>query len=347
MDKEKLRKTRDDAVSLELDIDTDDRVLEMVSRASGLFIITQKKILRQRSPDDLDQDLEHEDAPWEQSVILPLGASDPIVARAVIQTIKLTEIFFAKNSEKFTQLSDISWEVMNSLVSLRFIKERLEKQVTDIKEVVSSDMAIYTEGQSPKPLPAVEYYDIEFRAFINEVKRCLDVISELFPVLSDLKFGMKHKSYDKNFGRGHFHKAQAWAEEIRGKDSLLTQMLDGDQRWIGKWIAMRIAIEHPCKDKYIETLNFSLEANRNVRLPTWSFIHPDFDMARPQNLLEVFDICIENLLKFYEDLQITLLDGHLPPMFKIGIETIPEESRETKMPLRHNITTMVEKTLQS
>lgn len=191
----------------------------MVSRASGLFSITQKKILRHRSPDDLDPDLEHEAAPWEQSEILPLGASDPIVARTIIQTIKLTEIFFSKNSEKFIQLSDISWEVMNSLVSLRFIKERLEKQVNNVIEVVSSDISTYTEGQSPKPLPAVEYYDIEFRAFVNEVKRCLDAISELFPILSDLQFGMKHESFDKGFGRGHFHKAQAWAEKTRGNDS--------------------------------------------------------------------------------------------------------------------------------
>lgn len=106
---------------------------------------------------------------------------------------------------------------------------------------------------------------------------------------------------------------------------------------------MRIAIEHPTKDKNIETLNFALEANRNIRLPTWRFRHPSFDMDRPQNLLEVFEICIDNLLKFYEDLQLALLDGHLPPMMEIIIEEIPVESRELALPLRYSFSTTLAK----
>ena len=91
-----------------------------------------------------------------------------------------------------------------------------------------------------------------------------------------------------DFSGGHFHKAQEWAIRERGEDSLLAQMFKHDKRWINTWIDMRIAIEHPKKDKFIETLNFSLEADRTIRLPTWRFIHPDYDMARPQNLLDVF-----------------------------------------------------------
>ena len=343
MEKEQLREKRDSAVSLELDMDEEDRIVLLVSRASGLFAVTQTKILRLRSPDDLDPDLQHATAPWEQSVVLSLGAADPIVARTIIQTIKLLETVFAKTSDHFRLLSDISWETMNSLVSLRFIKERLERQINETLETVSSDLATYTEGQSPKPIPPVENYDIEFRAFVNEAKRCLDSISELFPVLSELKFDMSDGSYSQRFGRGHFHKAQAWVEKTRGKDSPLAQMLASDQRWVGTWIAMRIAIEHPTKDKNIETLNFALEANRNIRLPTWRFRHPSFDMDRPQNLLEVFEICIDNLLKFYEDLQLALLDGHLPPMMEILIEEIPVELRDAALPMRYSFITTFEK----
>ncbi len=343
MDKEELRRKRDGAIQVELDMDADDRVVLLVSRASSLFAVGHRKILRLRSPDELDPILEHPGAPWEQSLFLSLGAADPVVARTIVQTNSLIETLFPTDSEQFRLLSDISWEVMNSLVSLRFVKERLEKQINETIETVSSNMATYTEGQSPKPIPPVDNLDIEFRAFVNEVKRCLDSISELFPILSTLKFDMQDDSFDQRFSRGHFHKAQAWVEKTQGKDSPLAQMLASDQRWIGTWIAMRIAIEHPTKEKNIETQNFALEPNRNIRLPTWRFKHPRFDMDRPQNLLEVFEICIDNLLKFYEDLQIALLDGHLPPPLEITIKEIPEQLRDRNMPMRYSFVTTLER----
>lgn len=325
MSKDILRRSRDGAVSFDLHLEEGDAIYETISRDSGLFFITSKKIIRVRSPDDLDPKLEHAAAPWEQSVYLPHGASDQLVARTVIQTARLAEIFFAKNSSTYKTLSDISWEVMNSLQSLRFIKGRLEEQIRKIVALIENDMEVYTVGKSPKPLPIVEYYDIEFRSFANEVRRTLSTISELFLPL-----------VGQDFSKGHFHRAQEWATQVRGEDSLLSQMIKGDLRWIEPWIDIRIAIEHPKKDKYVETLNFSLEASRTVRLPTWRFVHPDYDMARPQNLLTVFETCIDNLLKFYEDTQIALADGHLSSSFKVAAEVIPEEIRDPKLPLRYN-----------
>lgn len=337
INRDKIKKLRSGAISLELDIEEDDKVVKMVSRESGLFCVTKKKILRYRSPDKLDPELNHESVPWEQSIVLPLGSRNYIVARTVMQTTNILKIFFPnENSEKYKLLSDISWEVMSSLVSLSFIKDRLEKQIDEITSLISDNLELYTQGASPKPLPAVEYYDIEFRSFVNEVKRCLDTISELFPALTELEFGSKHNSFKGTFGQGHFHKAESWASETYGDDHILTKMLNGDQGWIGTWIAIRIAIEHPKEDKFVETLNFSLEADRNVRLPTWRLVHEDYkDMNKPQNLLDIFEMCINNLLKFYEDIQIILLDGHLPETTKIILEEIPVENRDSEMPIRY------------
>jgi hypothetical protein len=169
-------------------------------------------------------------------------------------------------------------------------------------------------------LPIVEYYDIEFRSFVNETKRVLSKISELFGVLTTAQIQS-----------GHFHKALEWARTERGEQSLLAQMLAGDQRWIKLWIDVRIALEHPTKDKFVETLDFSLEKCRT----TWRFVHPDYDMARPQNLLEVFDMTINNVLTFFENLQIVLLDGHLPSNIKIGYSEVPETKRDPEAPMRY------------
>jgi len=323
-DKNELRKKREAAVEIKFHLDPGEAASHFITRDSGIFIVSDKRILRLRSPDALDPKLEH-DAPWEQSLYLPHGTSDPLVARTIIQTELLTGMFFPRPSPKFTALSDIAWEIMNSLISLRFIKDRLQKQIDQICVLVDQDLPLYTEGLSPKPLPIVEYFDIEFISFVNETRRALSTISELFPVLTQ-----------KDFTGGKFDKALKWAEEEKGPDSVLAQMLRDDQRWIKTWIDIRIAIEHPKKDKFVETLNFSLQPDRIVRLPTWRFVHPDYDMARPQNLLTVLDTCIDNLLKFYEDLQFVLIDGHLPPTIKIFWEIIPEADRDPKLPFRYN-----------
>lgn len=323
--KTKIRKDRDGAVTLDLDLEEGDELVKLIGRESGLHYVTRKKIIRYRSPDDIDPNLEYENAPWTQSLVLPHGASDPIVARTIIQTEKLLEKFFQRSSEKYVAISDISWEVMNALVSLRFIRERLEKQVQGHIGVLEKKMEEYTRPDKPKTLPIIEYYDIEFRSFANEVRRVLNTISDLFLPLTG----------ESNFSGGKFHKAQKWAEEKRGPDSLLAQMLGGDQRWIKPWIDIRIAIEHPEADKYVETIDFSLEPSGTIRLPTWRFIHPDYDMDKPQNLLDVMDTCIDNLLKFFEDLLMALTDGHLPSNIKVFFETIPEEDRDPNLPVRY------------
>ena len=323
---ENIRSSRDAAISLSLDLDDGDRVVELVSRENGLFIVSRGKILRYRSPDELDPNLEHKSTPWTQSIVLPHGASDPIVARTIIQTARIAEILFRKDSEIYNTLSDISWEIMHSLVSLRFIRERLERQVDDIVGVIEHDMNAFTSGNTPKPLPIVEYYDIEFRSFVNEVKRALSIISNLFQPLTG----------QGKFINGHFHAAKDWADETPNYD-LLAKMLGGDQRWIKTWVDIRNAIEHPKANKFVETANFKLEANRSITLPTWRLIHPEHqDMNEPQNLLDAMSICIENLLKFYEDLQIVLIGGQLLPPAKIAYEVIPEKLRNSDLPLRYN-----------
>lgn len=324
MDKQSIRQTRNAAVSLKLHLSEDEAVRQMLSRENGLFIVTSNQIIRIKSPDELDPELENPDTPWEQSIFLPIGARDPIVARTVLQTEAMTEWFFTRNSEKHRAMMDISWEVLSSLVSLREIRKRLEDQITKIVVDIESDLDSYTVGKSPKPLPIVRYYDIEFRTFANEIRRVLNKIAELFEVLTKAKI--------KN---GRFHDAIKWAEDERGKDSPIARMLSGDQRWIKLWIDVRVAIEHPKRDKFVETINFSLEKDRKIRLPTWRFVHPEYDMARPQNLLEVFDIAINNVLTFYENLQILLLDGHLPSNRKIGYSEIPEGERDSEAPMRY------------
>lgn len=326
----KRKNGRDAAVSIGIDMPDDEGFPEMLSRGSGLFAVTSRRILKIQNPVVIDSDRMPEDAHWNQSIYLPHGKTDPFVARTILQSRDMADVFLAHSSEEYRNFMDVSWEVLNSLVSIRMIRLRMEKQIDEIAEQIDTNRDKYTKGISPKPLPILEYYDIEFRSFVNEVRRVLTSISKLFQIL-----------HDHEVPSGHYHKALTWAEETLGQESLLYQMLKNDLKWIKIWVDVRIAIEHPKPDRFVETLNFTLEPNRDIRLPTWRFVHPDYDMARPQNLLDVFGFCIENILKFFEDLQVALLDGKLPAVLNVGIVLIDENERDPVCPKRISLTTFM------
>lgn len=323
----KPKQRRTAAVKIDLDMPNNEGPPELLLRGSGLFAVTSSKIIKIQDPDVIDPERLNPDAPWTQSIFLPHGKTDPFVARTILQSREMADIFLTTGSEEYRSFMDVSWEVLSSLVSIRMIRSRLEKQISEIAQQIDVNRSRYVEGMSPKPLPILEYYDIEFRSFVNEVRRVLTSISRLFEVL-----------HDHEIPNGHFHKALSWAGKKHGQDGLLYQMLEKDLKWIRVWVDVRIAIEHPKPDSYVETSNFSLEPNRRIRLPTWRFVHPDYDMDRPQNLLDVFGICVENILKFFEDLQIALLDEKLPKSLKANISFVDESERALTCPKRMILT---------
>ena len=159
---------------------------------------------------------------------------------------------------------------------------------------------------------------------MNEVRRGPEQNLPNFEVFSHLCLSMV----------AIFTKLRIRAVKEKGKDHLLSQVLIENQVSIKTWIDIRIAIEHPRKDAFVETLNFALEPDRKIRLPTWRFVHPDHKMARPQNLLDVFEMCIENVLGFFEVLQIALLDGNIPDWIKVD-RTVAEADADVNEPVRY------------
>ena len=314
------------AASFSFDLDEDDRIVELLGRPNGTYALTKSKIFRIQSPEVMDPTGQLKDVPWGRSLYLPFGSRDWIVARTILQTERILALIFPKNSQEYSGAMEIAWEIMNSLVSLRLILDRLDSEIARIGAEIEADIDAYKTGPTPKTLPCLDFYEIEFRSFANEVRRTLTTISNLFPLLSEI-----------DVGRGHFHKAIEQAKSSRGENSLLFQMLTGDHRWIQVWIAIRVAIEHPTSDKYVELRNFALGPDRQLWLPTWRLVHPELGHTQQQNLLDVFEICIHNLLKLFEDLLLVLGDRHLPSEVKIGFHSIAEDQRDPECPMRYQV----------
>jgi hypothetical protein len=77
MEKEEIKQRRAGAISATIDIDSDDRIVEMLSRRDGVYAISLKKIVRINLPDDIDPALEYADAPIAQTGILNKGSRHP------------------------------------------------------------------------------------------------------------------------------------------------------------------------------------------------------------------------------------------------------------------------------
>lgn len=324
VDIEKVKRSRAQPISIPLDLAEGDAVYRTFSRPNGLFFVTEKSLVRVRSDDALDPNVEYADVPWERSVYLPHGSRDPLVARTILQTDSLVSVF-VHDRERGMALKDISWSVMTSLASLRHIRVRITELIDESIDIIEADLPAFTTGISPRPLPFLPYLDIEFLSYVNEVRRILSKISEVFSALTD------HKGE-----KGHFHKALLWLKENRPPNEIITQMLEADLRWIELWIKIRVAIEHPTPNQYVEALNFGLDPDRKVRLPTWRFVHPDYpDMARPQNMTDVLEILESNLLKFYEDLQVSLLPSVKFGPYEAQCALVEEGERDPVAPFRY------------
>lgn len=318
--KERIMRNRDAAIFMRPGIAAGDRTVEMISREDGLYVITLENIIRINLPDQTDTNLDHEDAPIIQTVFLPLGSRNPFVARTVIQAQEFGKWLMQ------SRFLDVAWEVMFSLVALDRIVSQIEKSIENTKEVISENVQIYVIGQSPPPVPIVEFLEVDFRTCVLINHHILHAISDLFSVCLDL-----------SFKRGRFDEILKLLRQRFDSSDPLVLMMESDHSWIYCWNEVRNAIEHPRPDYFVRVNNFRLLPNREIQLPTWQIKHSTLDMYRPQAMIEALNNLRLNVLGFYENLLVELVDKAMQFPFPIGIRDIPEHERNPECPKRYAI----------
>jgi hypothetical protein len=85
IDRDGIRRRRESAIYANLGIEIGDRIVSMISRRDGLYAISLDKITRVNLPNDIDPEIEHEDAPIAQTLVVAKGTRSPIVARTILQ----------------------------------------------------------------------------------------------------------------------------------------------------------------------------------------------------------------------------------------------------------------------
>lgn len=329
--KDQIRARRDGAFSAELGIGPQDKVKQTISRQDGLYIVSLDKIIRMSLPDDLDPEMEHENAPVTQSLIVEKGSREPIIARTILQGTDFARLL--PNNEQQKRVENIAWEVMSSLLALDRVVGGLRASIEAKKVEIGQNYNKFITGSSPPPPPIIEGLEIEFRSAALIANHALNAISELFPTL-----------FEGEFKRGAFDRLMRWATRTFGKDDILSKILEGDHRWINLWGEVRNAFEHPRDDYYVKINNFHLLPSREIQLPTWQFKHPKFPhMFRPQQLVGALEIHQANLLGFFENLLVVLTDKSIKPPVQIAFIDKKENDRDPECPKRYELQLLLPK----
>jgi hypothetical protein len=178
-DKDSIRRRRDGALQANLGIEAGDKIVSMISRRDGLYAISLDKTIRVNLPNNIDPEMEHDNAPIAQTLIATKGSRSPIVARTILQAREFSQ--FIPDQERQRRVQDIAWEVMTSLWAVERSVSGLRTAIDAKRDEILPNYAVFAVGSSPPPAPIVESLEIDFRSIVLLANHILNSISELFP----------------------------------------------------------------------------------------------------------------------------------------------------------------------
>ncbi|WP_426411570.1 hypothetical protein [Bradyrhizobium ganzhouense] len=324
IDKGSIKHRRDGAIFARLGIEARDRIVAMISRRDGLYAISLDKTIRVNFPNDLDPEMEHDDAPIAQTLVAGKGSRNPIVARTVLQAEDFLR--FIPSEDQQRRVRDIAWEVMTSLLAISSQINGLRTAIDSKRDEILPDYSLYALGPSPPPVPIVESLEIDFRSVVLLANHTLNSISELFPAF-----------FEQDFKRGKFDRIAKWASSTFGEADTLSQMLRADEIWINAWGEVRNAFEHPKENYFVRVNNFRLLANREIQLPTWQLRNDKLDLFRPQALIDTLALLEQNILGLFENLLVALTEKVLASSLAIGLIDKGEDDRDPDCPKRYEL----------
>jgi len=322
-DKDSIKRRRDGAFQANLGIEAGDKIVSMISRRDGLYAISLEKTIRVNLPNDIDPEMEHDDAPIAQTLVATKGSRSPIVARTILQARDFSQ--FMPDQERQRRVQDIAWEVMTSLLAVERSVSGLRTAIDAKRDEILPNYSVYSLGSSPPPVPIVESLEIDFRSVVLLAHHTLNSISELFPAFFDI-----------DFKRGSFDRIAKWAAKTFGEADPLAQMIQADEVWINVWVEIRNAFEHPKDGYYVKVNNFRLLANRQIQLPTWQLKNDRFDLFRPQALIDTIELLEKNILGLFENLLVSLTEKMLTST-SIGLIDREEQDRDPDCPKRYEL----------
>jgi hypothetical protein len=246
------------------------------------------------------------------------GSSDPIVARTMLQTYDLCDLFL--DGERKNVVSLIAHDVQRRLSACDTIRVELSTQIdAALANAREKGLPVQANGQVVE-IPAIEGLDDKVESYLYNAKLCLRDIARLFKPLFGKHFEEKFNTFAE------------WVNSTYGDGDPLSKMLADDRPWIARLVAMRNGVEHPeHRAGPLKIRNFFLDQSSSpptLSTPVWW----QGNVAPTEIAIDMRAYC-HNLLTFFEELLVlSLLKVNSHPFASIA--EIPEAERDPRAPKR-------------
>ena len=320
---------RDGAFSIDLGAGRDDAIQQMVALNKSLYVFSTKKIFRIHTADDIDPDRTALDTRHSYQEIYPIGCSNSLVARSIIQAKQILDgVILAPELNKSNVL-DAIWEVAELL--LRCENAYFQIYNETISLLATCDEMIKEAKSKPSipSLPQVAELEERVGSFLGSAKRCLEKTHALLCTF-----------YECPDHRSNFQAYREWMAGNRSSSAAVVRLLDGDKDWI-RFIAEArnaLSVNHARQNFILEVQNFMLQPGNKFSGPSWR--HDLSDRRGPvqeywSDIIKDMDTHMHNLLTFLEEVYILCIldrcDRRLP--FDFGVYRKPEDEISEECPV--------------
>jgi hypothetical protein len=228
---------------------------------------------------------------FEFRTISNIGSRHPVVARLGVQASDLIKLIDLDEKKRNALQQLYLVKLMTRLLRCHEIRDELDQKTNDAIRDAESTTQVSV-------VPHLIGLQALAESFLYETKNYLRDLLELFTITSGCTLRKASALADPK-GDGD-SKLVKWAIADFGPDDRLTQLLKTEQAWIGYFIRMRNAVEHPGGYSGSLTLNNI----RAIEQPNRSYVPPTWKLTdvMEASIVAEMDVGLQNMLTFAEEL---------------------------------------------
>jgi hypothetical protein len=291
----------------------------IISTGDWLEIYKVDKTFRVETPETIDPERTHPNAPFTVSTVQNVGTSNRIVARVLLQGQEMLNMFLA-SQDKITAIRKQLHECKELLLRAEASATQVSSKIEKVEEQMRLAGIPLEKDRVLKSFPHVENLEADCSNFLVEVNRAIRAISGLPSMFIPLERA------DNNFD----HLGERLTEKV-GADELVTKFVKANAGDIRHMVEMRNYLEHPIGRRTVIN-NFHLLPDGKLSPPTWHLSH-----EAPVQIANDMVATIDFLICVTEEMLVHLITYSGRERFTFNVERTPDDQMDRDFPVKYKL----------
>ena len=290
-----------------------------VTFAEKLFIVKEKGLYQVQLADDFDPDRTNPKIPDAQKQLLKHGSKSELVCRTFLLASELLKEGYLQKNIKRDRIMPHVLDLTQKLSLMNDIVRDHKKQERRISRQIEKEGTRSKKDDTAFDLPQIPNLTENFATFFINAKFALQC---LLDIARDV--------YGPRLKKSYFTSLIKLTKDEYGESDEFYQFLNDNKNLCEAVRQIRNCVEHPKPNKKIDIHITTLNANGDVLLPHFYFIHPEYP-KEPFSVMHHFDLLFKNLMFFSETFILHIIAEHIDTTimkpFSIGIIQLPKSRR--------------------